>query len=189
MLTANLPIWWGRQSVILSPPGWWFCSKRGITDAARNLTCSLVFPHSHQKTVFFSLACAVYRGVLGMLQSAIGMLQRDLCVRWGKLLVGDVFKCSDFAQAEDWWQSWSAFKTQCGHAVGDVTNLHDVRFIAFSCLFSSGLGAVLPEMQRCLAKPGRGEKEVREESRRERRLEERNASLKTDLKAQAVFEA
>lgn len=51
----------------------------------------------------------------------------------------------------------------CGHTVGDLTILHNVRFIAFSCLFGSGLGAAQPEMQHCLAKPGRGKKE---ESRR-----------------------
>lgn len=76
---------------------------------------------------------------------------------------------------------------QCGHALGDLTNFHNVRFIAFRCLFGSGLGAVLPEMQPCLAKPGRGNKEVREESKG-KRWEERNPSLNTGLKAQAVFE-
>lgn len=39
---------------------------------------------------------------------------------------------------------------RCGHTVGDLTN-RMFRFVAFSCLFSSGLGAVLPEMLCCLA--------------------------------------
>lgn len=55
-------------------------------------------------------------------------------------------------------------------------------------MFGSGLGAVLPEMQACLAKPGRGKKEVREESKTGKRWEERNPSLNAGLKAQAVFE-
>lgn len=77
---------------------------------------------------------------------------------------------------------------QCGHALGDLINLNTVRFIAFSCLLGSGLGAVLPEVQPCLAKPGRGKKEVREESKKGKRREERNPSLNTGLKAQAVLE-
>ena len=65
---------------------------------------------------------------------------------------------------------------------------HNVRFIALSFLFGSGLGAVVPEMQPCLAKPGRGKKEVREESKKGKRREERNPSPNTGLKAQAVSE-
>lgn len=55
---------------------------------------------------------------------------------------------------------------QCGHALGDLTNLDNVKFIAFSWLVGSQLGAVLPETQPCLAKPGRGKEELREESKR-----------------------
>jgi len=65
--------------------------KRDISDGARNLACSFVFLPSHQKTIF-SLACAAYPGVLGVLHSAIGMVQ-NVC--WGKCLLGDVLKCSD----------------------------------------------------------------------------------------------
>lgn len=60
------------------------------------------------------------------------------------------------AQIENGWQPWSAFKMWCGHTIGDLTILHNVRFIAFSCLFGSGLGAAQPDMQHCLAKTGRG---------------------------------
>lgn len=70
----------------------------------------------------------------------------------------------EIAQTENWWQPWSGH-TVCGHTVEDLTNLHNVGFIAFSCLFSSGLGAALPEMQRCVAKPGRGRGKKEESSR------------------------
>lgn len=58
---------------------------------------------------------------------------------------------------------------QCGHALGDLKNVDNVKFIAFSWLVGSRLGAVLPETQPCLAKPGRGKKAVREESKKEKR--------------------
>lgn len=70
---------------------------------------------------------------------------------------------------------------QCGQALGDLINLNTVRFIAFSCLFVLGLEQYC---QRCRG----GKKEVREESKTGKRWEERNPSLNTGLKAQAVFE-